>query len=208
MRRMRFLIWKELIELRSDPRLAAIVVVAPLLQLLMLGYAATTDINNVPVVIGDGDRSAASRDLIARFEASPSFSVVSVVSGLNEVDPFLERGTAWMALSIPAGFGRRIQEGDPQALQIVADGSDANRATVSLGYAGNLIAQFGQEMAVARAPVAPRASSRASASGSIPGWRAATSWCPASSRCFSWSSPPISRRWGSFARRSSAPSSS
>ena len=155
MRRMRFLIWKELIELRSDPRLAGIVVIAPILQLLMLGYAATTDINNVPVVITDSDRSPASRDLIARFEASPSFSVVSVVSGLDEVDPFLERGTAWMALAIPPGFGERIAAVDPQALQIIADGSDANRATVSLGYAGNLVAQFGQEMALARAPAAP-----------------------------------------------------
>ena len=152
MRRMRFLIWKELIELRRDPHLAGIVVVAPLLQLFLLGYAATTDIRDVPVVIADVDRSSASRELIARFEASPSFSVVSVVSGMNDVDPFLERGTAWMALAIPAGFGERIAVGDPQMLQIIGDGSDANRATVSLGYAGGLIAQYGQDLARAQAP--------------------------------------------------------
>jgi ABC-2 type transport system permease protein len=154
MHRMRILIWKELIELKSDRRLAGIVVVAPLLQLLMLGYAATTDINNVPVVIADGDRSTASRALIARVEASPSFSVLSVVSGPDAVDPFLERGTAWMALTIPPGFAHALAARDPQALQIIADGSDANRATVSLGYAANLIAQFGAEQALANAPAA------------------------------------------------------
>src|SRR5438105_1612020 len=114
MRRMRFLIWKELIELRGDPRLAGIVIVAPLIQLFMLGYAATTDIRDVPIVVADSDRSTESRDLIAKFEASPSFSVLSVVNGLNAVDPYIERGTAWMALSIPAGFGEKIARHDPQ----------------------------------------------------------------------------------------------
>ena len=150
MRRMRFLIWKELIELKSDRRLAGIVIIAPLLQLFLLGYAASTDIHDIPVVIADVDRSTASRELVARFEASPSFSVVSVVFGLNEVDPLLERGTAWMALAIPEGFGKGIAVGESQALQIIGDGSDANRATVSLGYASNLIAQYGQEMALAQ----------------------------------------------------------
>ena len=58
MRRVGFLIWKELIELRQDPRLFGIVVLAPILQLFMLGYAATTDVRNVPVVVADGDRSS------------------------------------------------------------------------------------------------------------------------------------------------------
>ena len=63
-----FLIWKELIELRQDPRLFGIVIMAPILQLFMLGYAATTDVRNVPIVVADADRSAASRELIARFD--------------------------------------------------------------------------------------------------------------------------------------------
>jgi len=149
MRRVGFLIWKELLELKADPRLLGIVVVAPLLQLFMLGYAATTDIRDVPVVIADADRSTTSRELIARFQASPSFSVVSVVSAARDVDALLDRGTAWMALTIPEGFGAGVEDRRPQTLQIVADGSDANSATVSLGYAGNLIAAYGQEKAAA-----------------------------------------------------------
>ena len=79
-RRIRFLIWKELLELKADPRLFGILIVAPMLQLLALGYAATTDIENVPVVVVDADRSTASRGLISRFSASPSFAIVDVVN--------------------------------------------------------------------------------------------------------------------------------
>src|SRR5688572_14292004 len=135
MRRIKFLVWKELIELRQDPRLFGIVVMAPIIQLVALGYAATTDVLNVPVVFADADRSEGSRDLIARFRASPAFSVVGIVSGVDETDPFLERGRAWLAIAIPPDYGSAIGAGRPQTVQVVADGSDASSAGVSLGYA-------------------------------------------------------------------------
>src|SRR5438034_11625015 len=103
MRRIGFLIWKELIELRQDPDLLGIVIVAPILQLFMLGYAATTDIRDVPLVVADGDRSASSRELVERFDASPNFTIVGVVTSPNEVDPYLERGRAWIPLASPPG---------------------------------------------------------------------------------------------------------
>ena len=65
---------KELLELRQDPRLFGIVIIAPILQLTVLGYAATTDVKDVPVVVVDADRSAESRDLDHRFEASDNFT--------------------------------------------------------------------------------------------------------------------------------------
>ncbi len=150
MRRVGFLIWKELIELKEDPRLFGIVIAAPILQLLVLGYAATTDVRHVPVVVADADRSTASRDLIARFAASPNFTIVGVVTSPHEVDPYLERSTAWMALAIPPGYGETLARARPQALQILADGSDANSTTIALGYATNLIAAYGEEMAARR----------------------------------------------------------
>jgi ABC-2 type transport system permease protein len=150
MGRIRVLIWKELIELRQDPRLFAIVVVAPIVQLFMLAYAATTDVRNVPVVIADVDRSTASRGLVTRFDASPTFTVVAIVGGLNDVDRYLERGEAWMAVVIPAGYGRTLAAGRPTAVQVITDGSDANSAGVSVGYASTLIGAYGEELAVAR----------------------------------------------------------
>jgi ABC-2 type transport system permease protein len=147
MRRIRFLIWKELIELGQDPRLFGIVIMAPIIQLFMLAYAATTDVRNVPIVVADADRSQASRELVERFDASPTFTVRQVFSSPNEVDGPLERGDAWMALVVPRGYGEALAGGRAQDVQIVADGSDANSAGISLSYATNLIATYGQELA-------------------------------------------------------------
>ena len=162
MRRIRFLLWKELIELRQDPRLFGIVVMAPIVQLFMLAYAATTDVRNVPIVVADADRSQASRELVSRFDASTSFTVIEVVSSPDDVDTVIEHGDAWLALVVPRGYGAAIASGRPEAVQIVADGSDANSAGVSLSYATNLIAAYNQELAShsrAPAPVADAAAS-------------------------------------------------
>lgn len=150
MSRIRFLVWKELIELRRDPRLFVILILAPILQLFLLAYAATTDVRDVPVVIADADRSTESRDLIARFNASPIFSLAGLVTSADDVDRYLESGDAWIAVAIPAGYGKTMASRQPGTVQIIADGSDANSAGVSLGYATNLIASYGQEIASRR----------------------------------------------------------
>lgn len=147
MRRIGFLIWKELIELRQDPRLFGIVIMAPIIQLFMLAYAATNDVRNVPIVVADADRSVASRELVSRFDASPIFTVLDVVGSPDEVDPALERATAWMAVVVPRGYGAALASGRPQAVQLIADGSDANSAGLSMSYASNLIAGYNQELA-------------------------------------------------------------
>jgi len=152
MRRVLHLIRKELIELRRDPRLLAVVVVAPLTQLVILGYAATTDVRDVPVVVMDADRSVQSRDLIGRFEASANFTMAGMAGSTDEIGPWLERGEAWMALSIPAGYGRAIASGDPVTIQVVADGTDSNSTNVALGYARVLVGGYAQELAAARRP--------------------------------------------------------
>lgn len=146
MQRLRFLVWKEFLELRKDPKLFGVVVVAPIVQLTMLGYAATTDVRDVPVVVADGDRSPSSRELIARFEGSRNFSIVGVVSTTGEVEPYLELGKAWLALSIPAGYGADLAGDIPVRLQLIADGSDANSTTVALGYATTVIGGYAQEI--------------------------------------------------------------
>src|ERR1044071_1384242 len=104
---------KEFLELKSDPRLFGVVVLAPMLQLVMLGYAASTDVNNVPIAVVDEDRSSQSRDLIARFDASPNFSIIDVLTSMPQVDAYLDRGRAWMVLAIPANYGDRIRAGRP-----------------------------------------------------------------------------------------------
>jgi ABC-2 type transport system permease protein len=88
--------------------------------------------------------------LIERFEASPSFKLVAVTTSIHDVDRYLERGDAWLAVTIPAGYEETIGSRGAGAVQIIADGSDANSAGVSLGYATNLIAGYGQELGARR----------------------------------------------------------
>ncbi|MSO83357.1 MAG: ABC transporter permease [Acidobacteria bacterium] len=149
MRRVLHLVRKEFLELRQDPKLFGIVILAPILQLTMLGYAATTDVRNVPMVVVDQDRSAASRELLARFEGSGSFAVVAAAPSLNDVDGYLDGGDAWMALTIPAGYEARIRTGRPAAVQLIADGTDANSTNVALGYARALVASYARELSAA-----------------------------------------------------------
>jgi len=144
--RLRVLVWKEFLELRLNPRLFGVVVVAPIMQLTLLGYAASTDVKDVPVVVADGDRSAASRELIDRFEASRNFSVIGSVTTVNEIEPYLETGGAWLGLVIPAGYGTAIANARPVTLQLAADGTDANSTTVALGYATALVGGYAREL--------------------------------------------------------------
>jgi len=146
MRSVIYMMWKEVLELRQDPRIFSIIFIAPILQLTILGYAATTDVRNVPVVIVDADRSAESRALISRFSAVGTFTIMDVVSGVDEVDRYLEGGRAWMALAIPPRYGENLATGRASSLQIVADGSDASSTNIALGYASTLIAGYAQDL--------------------------------------------------------------
>jgi ABC-2 type transport system permease protein len=150
--RLRCLVRKEFLELRQNPRLFGLVIVAPIIQLTMLGYAASTDVKDVPVVVADGDRSPASRNLIAKFDASPNFTIVDTVTTVAEIDHYLQRGDAWVALAIPTGYGAAMRSGRPVALQIVADGSDSNSTNVALGYATALVGEYAMTLAGASPP--------------------------------------------------------
>jgi ABC-2 type transport system permease protein len=170
MQRLRCLVRKEFQELRMNPRLFRLVIIAPVIQLTMLGYAATTDVRDVPLVVADGDRSQASRELIARFDASPNFTVVGTVTTVSEIAPMLERGTASLALSIPVGYGDQIRAARPVKVQIVADGTDSNSTNVALGYASSLIGGYAQELVEASEPAQRQASTASPIDARIRVW--------------------------------------
>jgi len=155
MRRVLHLMRKELLELRKDPRLFAVVIIAPVLQLTILGYAATTDVRDIPLAIVDADRSTASRELVHRFEASANFKIVAMPGSTSEIDRYLDRGDAWMVLSIPPDYGRKVASGRQTTLQIVADGTDSNSTGVAMSYAQTLIGGYIQDLAAAAAPGLP-----------------------------------------------------
>ena len=147
MNRVLHLMRKEFLELKADPRLFSLVIIAPIMQLLMLGYAASTDVNNVPIAIVDEDRSSQSRDLITRFDASRYFAVIDVLPSITSVDAYPDSGRAWMVLAIPPSYGDRIRGGVPTTVQVIADGTDANSTNVALGYAGALVTGYTRALA-------------------------------------------------------------
>jgi ABC-2 type transport system permease protein len=154
---------KEFLQLRQDKRLIPAMIIGPLVQLLALGYSANTDVTDIPVVLVDQDRTAASRDLVDRFQGSGYFRVAGAEDGVGAVDPWLIEGRAQIALVIAAGFGDDAIAGRAPRVQVIADGTDSNSAVVGLGYASRIIAGAGAELAVARLAAPPAAAGPAAA---------------------------------------------
>jgi len=130
---------KELLQLRRDPKILPILFIAPVIQLTLLGYAATTDIKRVELAVCDLDRTAASRRLVDRFTSSAYFRVTANVDSQEQFDPLLQSGRARVALTIPAGFEAERSAGRPGRVQLVADGADAMSGTIGLAYAATVL---------------------------------------------------------------------
>jgi ABC-2 type transport system permease protein len=140
---LRAILVKELLQLLRDPKLLPILFVAPVFQLIILGYAATTDIRHVELAVCDLDRSASSRALVERFTASTYFRITATVDSQMELDHLLESGTARLGLTIPPGFAADRSSGRPARVQLLADGSDAASGTTGLAYAHTVLSQVG-----------------------------------------------------------------
>src|SRR6185503_16474672 len=147
MRRLWYLMWKELLELRQDPRLFGVIFLAPVIQLTFLGYAATTDVKNVPIVVVDQDHTPQSRELITRFDGSPYFTVVGQLNSVAEIERWFESNRAWMGLVIPGDYHERVDGNRQATVQVIADGTDSNSTNVAMGYAANLITAYNEELA-------------------------------------------------------------
>jgi drug efflux transport system permease protein len=147
---------KEIQQLRRDRRMIPAMIVGPLVQLLALGYAANNDVTDIPMLLLDEDKSAASRELVDRFTASGYFDLVGSVDAAAVIEPRLVDGTAQVALVLPKGFGADAAAGRSPAVQLVVDGSDSTSAIVGLGYASRIVAEAGGVPRVSGATLVPR----------------------------------------------------
>jgi ABC-2 type transport system permease protein len=150
-RRIRHIIKKEFIQVRRDPRMLSIIMVAPLFQLIIFGYAATTDIKHVSTAVLDNDRSRQSRDLIARFVNSGYFDLDHYVSRPQDIPPLLDSGEARIAIEIPVNFAQDLAAGKSATLQVVFDGTDSTTAGTVLGYVTGIVQRFSQDVLAERA---------------------------------------------------------
>jgi len=137
---------KEILQLRADRRMIGMMVMGPLIQLVVLGFAANLDVNDIPMLVVDRDRSAQSRDLVDRFVGSGYFRFVGAEDSVADIDPWLVGGSAQIALVVDSGYGADLVAGRNPRVQVIADGSDSSSAVVGLGYASRIVASVGAEL--------------------------------------------------------------
>ena len=132
LRRVGAMAGKELLHIRRDPRTLYMALAMPVLMLLLFGFGLSFDVEHIPILLADADRSAASRELGRRILGSHEFEPVSG-AGAEGADLALRRGQATAALVIPAGFERELDAGRDSPVQLLVDGSDGNLARQIMG---------------------------------------------------------------------------
>ena len=135
MRRFRALIKKEITHMIRDPRTLIFIFIMPILQLVLLGFANTTDIKNVSTVIFDQDNSSASRGLLNSFQATGYFSFNYSVGSQTEVDNLIGGGQAKVGIVIPPNYGEDLTSGQGSQALVLIDGSDPTVASAALSAA-------------------------------------------------------------------------
>jgi len=133
---------KELLAVLKDPRSRLSLLVPPILQCLIFGYAATYDLNDVPYAVLDHDRSAASSALLARLDGSGVFRRVATLGWVTDIQTVINQRRALLVLQIPYDFERRLLAGQPADVQLIADGRNSNTAGTAISYVGTIVAAF------------------------------------------------------------------
>ncbi len=140
------IIRKEFLQLKRDPKMFAIVLIAPVFQLIFLGYAVNMDVEKVPTVIFDQDRTETSRDLLQRFSGNRYFEFVEQVDNYKDFQYSIESGKAWLGIVIPYDFEKSIVRNETAKLQAIFDGSDGNKASIISGYLQKVITTYSVEL--------------------------------------------------------------
>ena len=140
MRRTWAIAIKEIKQISRDPITLLMLIGAPMLMLVLYGYALNFDVEDVALAVQDRDLSSASRELVDRLIGSNRFELVATLPPGSDIQGFLDRGDAVAVLIIPEGFGRKLAAGENSEAQLLIDGVDSNTATTVLGYVNGIAA--------------------------------------------------------------------
>jgi ABC-2 type transport system permease protein len=144
--RLKQMVKKEMKQLVRDPKSRPIIFVSPIVQMILLGYAATTDVKDISTMVVDHDNTAESRALVDAFKATDYFIITKHSERDQDVVAALATGEVQMGLTIPPGFASDMRSGRGASVQTLFDGSDASQATVAQSYASQIAGQFGSKM--------------------------------------------------------------
>ena len=139
------LVIKEFLALLKDKRSRLVLIVPPIVQLMVFGYAATFDLNNIPFAIYNEDTGAASRQLLAHFEGSPTFDLKARLSTDAQIAPAIDDKNVLMIVHLRPTFSRDLLMHRQAQVQIIVDGRDSNTALIALGYVRSILIDFSQE---------------------------------------------------------------
>lgn len=140
---------KELTQTLRDPRALRVIFLAPIIQLIIFGYAVTTDVKNAATVLYDRDNTTLSRELVEQLTAPGYFRITEIATRASDLADALDHGRAIVALEIPRGFQTDLLSGEPATVQLLLDGTTSNTATVAQAYASQIILRFGQRHSAA-----------------------------------------------------------
>lgn len=145
-KRILHILKKELIQIYRDPVMIRLILIAPIMQVLIFGYAITSDIEHVSTAILDMDNTSQSRELISRFASNPRYFVLRYIDSPSEIDTLLDSGRAQMAITVPRGFASDVLAGRTADVQVAIDGSDSKTASTISNYANTVCAQYSQQV--------------------------------------------------------------
>jgi len=142
LRRTRAMARKEFLHVLRDPRSLGGALALPLMMLMLFGYALTLDVDRVPTLVKDDDRTPQSRELIARFDGSRFFNVIGTAVSYADIESAIDSGRALAGIAIQHGFARDLMAGKTARVQVIIDGSDSNTANIARGYIESTIADY------------------------------------------------------------------
>ena len=142
LRRIVALAIKELLAILRDKKSRIVLIGPPIAQLLVFGYAATFDLNNIPVAVYNEDRSAPSRELVARLTGSPHFDLVGYLDHDAQIAPMIDNKGALMVLHLGPRFSEYLKKGKTAPVQLIIDGRNSNTALLALGYLRTILTDF------------------------------------------------------------------
>jgi ABC-2 type transport system permease protein len=148
--RVRYLFVKEMIQVLRDKRMRITLIVPPILQLIIFGYAANLDVRHIPVAVRDLDQTVDSRELLSRFGSSKYFDIVAFPQTPGEVENLVRKGNVNLSIEIPSGFSRKVKKGDTAPIQILLDGTESNTGMIALGYVGQILSDYSSAVIVRR----------------------------------------------------------
>ena len=148
--RIRQMLIKEFIQVLRDPRIRTLTLVTPCVQVLLIGYAVTTDVKHVPTAVCDLDNTLESRELTARFVGSGYFDVLERTDRAGACSPWSIAAT-WASCSASTTASAKTSwPAAPRSVQMILDGTDSNTAAIVTGYANSIVGSYSQQILTER----------------------------------------------------------